>query len=34
MSGVAGATLHQPFSKKQAQVDFDAIRTKIDCFIC
>ena len=32
MSGVAGATLHQP--SKQAQVDFDAIRTKIDCFIC
>ena len=32
--GVAGATLHQVFSKKQAQVDLDAVRTIIDCFMC
>ena len=31
---VAGATLHQLFSKQQTQNDFDAVRTIIDCFIC
>ena len=34
ISWVARATLHQFFSKKQAQVNFDAVRTIIDCFIC
>ena len=31
LSRVAGAALHQPW---QAQVDFDALKTIIDCFIC
>ena len=31
---VTGVTLHQRFSKYQAQVDFDVVRTIIDCFIC
>ena len=31
---VAGATLHQLFSKQQAQNDFDTVRTIIDRFIC
>ena len=29
---MVGATLHQPFSKQQAQVVLDAIRTINDCF--
>ena len=34
ISGVARATLHQTFSKQQAQVGFNANRTINDCFIC